>query len=191
MSTRSALAYKTGEDKWSGVYCHFDGYPTNRGKQIWEILMKDFILNRGVLGVANSGNTSLQSFVDIYIKGHIGGWSNFPDVCYCHSPEFVQRDGVNENIITSDNPDALFIEWVYVIDVENKKLIILCGGRAKGMYEEKAPDGRKWKSPNYTHYPVIELTISPDLPEPDWEKIQKQGAEISNSYYHKFSQKED
>lgn len=191
MSTRSCLAYKTGEEKWSGVYCHSDGYPTNRGKQVWEILMKDFILNRGVLGVANSGKTSLQSFVDIYIKGHIGGWSSFPEVCYCHSPEFVQRDGLQENTVTSDNPDALFIEWVYVIDVENKKLEIYKGGRAKGMHEEKSDDGRKWKSPNYTHYLVVSLDISPDLPEPDWEKIEKQGSEIGNKMYNLYKSKED
>lgn len=196
MSTRSCLAYKT-KDGWEGVYCHWDGYPTNRGKQIWEILMRDFVLNRGKLGVANKGDTALQAFVDIYIKGHKGGWSAFPKECYCHNAEFVMRDGIRDWTWETDKTsDALFIEWVYVIDVANKKLIIYSGGRAKGEHAEQSlPDKdtgevRKWKTPNYKHYLVCELEINPDAKEPDWEAIEKKGSDISNEMHDKYGKKE-
>lgn len=186
MSTRSCLAYKT-KTGWQGTYCHWDGYPTNRGKQIWEILMQQFILNRGKLGIANKGNTALQAFVDIYIKGHKGGWSAFPTECYCHSPEFVMRDGIRDWTFQTDKTaDPLFIEWVYVIDIENKKLIIYTGARAKGEHTDKAVDGRSWKSLNYKHYIVCELDINPDAKEPNWEAIEKKGSDISNQMYDKF-----
>ena len=187
MSTRSALAYKTKEG-WEGVYCHWDGYPTNRGKQIWEILMQKFVLNKGKIGVSNDGSTALQSFVDVYIKGHKGGWSVFPDECYCHSPEFMMRDGVHDNWETDKTVNALFIEWVYVIDIENKKLFIYTGARAEGEHEEKASNGRKWKSPNYQHYLVCEIEINPDAKEPNWDFVEATGAKISNEMYKKYKE---
>lgn len=197
MSTRSCLAYKT-KDGWSGTYCHWDGYPTNRGKQIWEILMRDFVLNRGKLGVANKGDTALKAFVEIYIKGHKGGWSAFPKECYCHSAEFVMRDGAKNDapLMTNKTVDPLFIEWVYVIDIENKKLIIYTGVRAEGEHEESVTDKktkeiRKWESPNYKHYLVCEVDINPDAKEPDWEAIEKKGNDISNEMSDKYEPKKE
>ncbi len=190
MSTRSLLAYKT-QTGFEGCYCHWDGYPTNRGKQIWEIIMQQFILNKGKIGVVNDGSTALQSFVDIYIKGHRGGWSAFPTECYCHSAEFVMRDGVHDNWETNKDTDPLFIEWVYVIAIENKKLIIYTGGRARGEHKEENIKGEKYTSPNYKHYIVCELDINPDEKEPDWESIERKGSDISNEMYLKFKDKED
>ena len=198
MSTRSCLAYKTTEKGFEGIYCHWDGYPTNRGKQIWEILMQQFVLNRGKPGIANQGNTALQAFVDIYIKGHRGGWSVFPKECYCHSAEFVMRDGAkdNEPFLTEKTVDPLFIEWVYILDVANKQLIIYTGARAKGEHEEKSlnretKEVRRWSSPNYKHYFVCELDINPDAKEPDWKAIEKKGSDISNEMYEKYEPKKE
>ena len=154
--------------------------------------MSKFVLNKGKLGVANKGDTALQAFVDVYIKGHKGGWSSFPDECYCHSPEFVMRDGARDEMMTDKTADPLFIEWVYVIDVENKKMLIYVGGRAKGKHIEKSlPDKdtgevRSWKSENYKHYLVCELDINPDVPEPNWEFVEATGSKISNEMYKKF-----
>ena len=156
--------------------------------------MQQFILNKGKPGITNDGSRALQGFVDIYIKGHRGGWSAFPTECYCHDPDFVMRDGdrSNEPFLTDKAADPLFIEWVYVIDIENKKLIIYTHGRAKGETEEKVLDRktkevRKWSSPNYTHYLVCELDINPDTKEPDWEAIEKTGSDISNKMYEKYN----
>ena len=186
MSTRSCLAYKTKKG-FTGVYCHFDGYPTARGKEIWAILMKDFVLNKGKLGISNDGKRSLQSFVDVYIKGHPGGWSSFPKECYCHSAEFVMRDGVRESIIDETCPDALFIEWLYVIDVEAKKMLIYAGGRAEGQIEKKGRDDKPYFTPNYKHYLVRIIKITPDAGEPNWKEIEKRGDAISTDMYNKFS----
>lgn len=189
MSTRSCLAYKT-KDGWQGTYCHWDGYPTNRGKQIWKILMRDFVMNRGKLGIANKGDTALQSFVEIYINGHKGGWSAFPDECYCHSPAFVMRDGKRKDaLMTEKTADALFIEWIYVIDADNKKLIIYTNGRAKGEHTEKVKGGRSRSSPNYKHYLVAEIDINPDTKEPNWEKIEEAGNRIGKEMYEKYGEK--
>lgn len=189
MSTRSCLAFKTKEG-WSGTYCHWDGYPTNRGPQIWNILMEQFILNKGKLGIANKGDTALQAFVDIYIKGHKGGWSAFPKECYCHSPEFVMRDGDKSKakLMTEKNADPLFIEWIYVIDVAHKKLLIYTHGREKGTHKEgPGRDNKMWDSPNYKHYLVCEVVINPDAKEPDWKAIEKKGNDISNEMYDKYN----
>jgi hypothetical protein len=190
MSTRSAIGWKT-ETGWDGVYVHFDGYPTGRGPELWKVLMEKFVLNKGRLGVLNKGDTALQSFVDIYIKGHRGGWSSFPKECYCHSADFVMRDGQknNEPYMTEKRSDPLFIEWVYVIDVANKKLIIYTHGRAKGEHWEGEKD-RRWKQPNYKHYFVCEVDINPDAPEPNWEFIEATGQKISNEMHDKFDKKE-
>jgi len=191
MSTRSCLAYKTKEG-WEGTYCHWDGYPTNRGVQIWDILMKEFILNKGKPGVSNDGNITkaLQAFVNIYINGHKGGWSSFPDECYCHSPEFVMRDGVEDDEMETDKTaDALFIEWVYVIDAEDKKLLIYIGGRAEGSHKNTSANGiGEWKSLNYKHYLVESIDLNPDVKEPDWEDIESKGGKIREEMSEKFKE---
>jgi len=188
MSTRSCIAEKT-KTGFKGVYCHFDGYPTCRGKEIWDILMKKFILNKGVIGVSNDGTRALRSFVDIYIKGHRGGWSNFPESCYCHTPDFVMRDGVPDGTMNEKTADALFIEWVYAIDVEKKTLTIYVQGRAKGETKEKGVNGNEWNSPNYAHCFVCELDINPDSKEPNWEKVEADGAKVSKDMSELYSTK--
>lgn len=174
MSTRSALAFKT-EDGWEGIYCHWDGYPTNRGSQIWKILMEDFCLNKGELGVQNDGKieTALRSFVDVYIKGHPSGWSSFPDTCYCHDPGFVMRDGIIDGKITSKDNDPLFIEWVYIIDVKEKKLVILTSYSTGKTIQKVDYKGKKYDSSEYAHKVACVADIDPDKPEPDWEAIER------------------
>jgi len=192
MSTRAAIAFKT-EEGWSGVYSHWDGYPTSLGARIWDTIMKEFILNKGEIGIANDGSRSLQSFVDVYIKGHRGGWSSFPETCYCHDPEFVMRDGdkTQEEFMDQDHSDPLFIEWVYIIDPDMKTLTVLTHGRSKGLEHNKVVDKktgevRKWDSPKYAHYPVVVLSLNPDIAEPNWEAIEKKGGEISEQMSKKF-----
>src|SRR5262245_40639553 len=119
MSTRACIAYierpeDESADRWRGVYSHFDGYPTGLGAKLWDVIRTQFLFNTGHTGVANSGavENALTSFIAVYIKGHPAGWSVFDDVCYCHDPDFVLRDGVRDGLITSEAPDPLFIEYV-------------------------------------------------------------------------------
>lgn len=192
MSTRSAIGFKTDEG-WNGIYCHWDGYPTNRAHQIWELAMNEFILNKGEIGVANNCDVSkaLEAFVAVYIKGHRGGWSCFPKECFCHSAEFVMRDGCkdDEAFMTQDTSDALFIEWLYIIDPQDKSMSIYTHGRQKGYHMEEA-NGNKWKQNNYTHYLVEKVVFDPDKPEPDWKRIEKKGSDLSNKMYERYKDEE-
>ena len=178
MSTRSAIAYGTPKE-WQGVYSHYDGYPEGVGAMVWKVLMTEFVLNQGRSGVVNDGSTALQSFVDIYINGHPGGWSSFANECYCHSPDFVMRDGVRDGSVSSDdNPDALFIEWVYIVDVQAKKLHVLVAARARGYTTETNDAGESWKHTNYKHYHVVSFDIDADIAPPKWKVVQEMGAAI-------------
>ena len=110
MSTRGAIAFGAVAS-WVGVYQHWDSYPSSLGPKVWAFLQEH-------------GIEALQRF----IEAHPGGFSSFPDSCYCHDEYFAQRDGssakdspyFNEKapvgLETNENTDALFIEWVYVID---------------------------------------------------------------------------
>lgn len=36
MGTRSAIVLKREDGKYQGIYCHWDGYPSNNGKILFE-----------------------------------------------------------------------------------------------------------------------------------------------------------
>lgn len=154
MSTRSILAYSKGKS-WEGIYCHWDGYPTNRGKQIWEILHRDFIGNAGEIGIANKKDphNAVKAFIQIYIKGHSGGWSSFPEGCYCHDAGFVMRDGVTSHIEKPKHLKDTWCEWLYVVDPVKLTLTIF------SVYKDK------WETPVVT----VDLMGK----EPDWKTIEK------------------
>lgn len=101
MATRSCVGYFI-ENKWKGVYCHFDGYPPITGKNVWKMIKQ-------------LGNENFIKF----IEEHPGGFSSFPELCYCHN-----RKNPREMIITSDFPDPLFIEWLYLLNSKENKLYI-------------------------------------------------------------------
>lgn len=65
MSTRSIIAEPAG-DGFTGIYCHWDGYPTCRGAQLWEALaelggdvdaLKAWALRPGEVGYWSSFGT--------------------------------------------------------------------------------------------------------------------------------------
>ena len=155
MSTRSILGSISNEKgkKWEGVYCHWDGYPTNRGSQIWDILHKQFINNEGDIGVQNTSNITgkINAFLKIYVDGHKGGWSSFPDQCYCHDPSFVMRDGVHENLINDKGAKDSWCEYAYILDPEKATMTIYCSYKS-------------WTKP----IAVVDLLGK----EPDWKKIE-------------------
>ena len=116
-----------------------------------------------------SYSEKLKAFIDIYIKGHPSGYSSFPDICYCHTPEFVMRDGLPDGKITNLDVDPLWIEWVYVIDPQECKMIIFVSVEAK---DSKSED------PKYELYKVCEIELNPDKPEPNWKEIEEKGYKI-------------
>lgn len=183
MSTRACVAYEVNKpDDWIGIYSHWDGYPSHLGKEIWKILHTEFIGNKGKIGIGNKGDVenAIKAFIEIYVKGHEGGWSSFGVECYCHSPEFVMRDGVRSGKITSDDPDPLFLEWVYVLNPVKKTMTIYTH-KAQPKYKEKPQFksvdpvrmGKYWDYGHcaYKHEIVEVVDLTSD--EPDWKKIEE------------------
>lgn len=62
MSTRSVIARKTGAKSFSGVYHHWDGYPSGLGATLFEVRNKHF-----------KGDT--QALLNYLIDKHPQGWS--------------------------------------------------------------------------------------------------------------------
>ncbi len=185
MSTRGCIAFKSKKKgiDWEGVYQHFDSYPTGLGKTIWDVLHKDFIDNKGGIGVQNDGDVSkaIQAFIDINIKGHRSGWSAFPDKCYCHDPAFVMRDGTRDMSITSKESNPLSVEYVYILSPKTKSMTILSSkvDSKDGQILDKTVKTKDGKT-DYGHCICWheELCIV-DLAgkEPNWEAIEKLDSE--------------
>lgn len=164
MSTRGCIAERIG-NHWRGVYQHSDSYPTWLGPKIWDILHDTF-------------KGDIRAFLDFTIKEHDGGWSRFPNICYCHG-HFAERDGTKpgeeKGIIkgcecnrkpyrsdSNDGPicDPLFIEWVYILDPKFKKMAILSHIR-----EDLGKDNCLYK-----HQFI--RTVSLNEEEPYWQDIE-------------------
>lgn len=154
MSTRACLAVASPEG-WEGVYVHNDGNPTHLGKAIWRVLQERFISPTDVRTGFETPSPleGARAFCEVCITGHPGGWSSFPDVCYCHDPAFVTRDGVRDHRLASGDWDAS-IEWVYVVDPTRLTLAVMQSFRQGG-----AP---------------LETVATIDLlgPEPDWRRLE-------------------
>jgi len=143
------------------------------------------------------------------IKQHPGGFSYYPEICYCHDAYFTKRDGsaapdsefystdVQENIITNENSDPLFIEYVYILDCEAQMLHVLTHIPAMCNPKWESPDGRVVFSTSrlidgstvvdyghcaYSHAHVVSFPV--EGPEPDWTQVEGQ----ANQVYDKASQ---
>lgn len=184
MSTRGAVAIKT-ETGWRGVYNHFDSYPEGLGKDVWDHLktqvdsLKDFATKlletddwRNYLGGGLCEYCGKRGLGQPHtINGTIIGKDGIPD------PE--AKDHMHGDLgdkITNDNNDALFIEYVYVIDVDEKTMTILTNVRLEGTTEVTHPNRETYDSPNYGHSKVV--TVSLDGDEPDWEALDKTARKI-------------
>jgi len=156
MSTRSVIATTQG-DGWQGVYCHFDGYPTCRGPRLWKVL-SDCGFDR-------------DRFEAEVLTPHPGGYSSFPETCYCHDP---RHDPTNVMRYTEadEEASALFIEWVYVVG-RNVLTIYTCVPTGEERRCEN-DDGRWWMEPAYRWVVVTQVPL--DGPEPDWQAIEDAAA---------------
>mgnify|MGYP001577883886 CR=1 FL=1 len=160
MSTRGVLAVVEG-DGWKGLYQHSDSYPTWLGKGLWAWLQEH--------GTKEYAKT---------LKKHPGGYSSFPEVCYCHDESFGENGKVPTMRITSKRPDPLFIEWVYAVDVETEMVSVF-----EHQDDEAFDEGRILDSPkleedgwwNYGHCRYRHRLVGVfDLKglEPDWEALE-------------------
>jgi len=102
MSTRGLIARTTGESTFEGRYLHWDNYPTERGKQLLEMLHSRF-------------KTDLSAMLHFLIDEHSAGWSVCGEKCFCHGDRHEEAQVVTEK-------DDCGAEWAYVFDEEQKVL---------------------------------------------------------------------
>lgn len=199
MSTRGCVAVKRGKG-WEGVYNHFDSYPSGLGSGLWEYLqgktqgeLEEFAsellqygdwreyLNGGVCEYC--GKKGLGQPCNI--SGAIYGKSDTPP-----DPEGKHHDhSPSDSRVTPDNAaeDALWIEWVYVVNPETRTVEVFTGARGEGEHEERAYDGRRFMSPNYQYVSVGHFGL--DI-QPEWERLEKRGDELSEEMQGRYSREE-
>ncbi len=86
---------------------------------------------------------------------------------------------VEDQHITSENPDPLFIEWVYVIDPQTAAFHVLThNGQARRSIplppgEWCRPDGHgHWNYGHCVYWHELIASLSVHGPEPDWESLE-------------------
>jgi hypothetical protein len=194
MGTRGCVAVN-GESpdfkQWRGCYNHWDSYPTGLGKEVW-----DTIQSIGVKAVVD-GVTKVGDWreflsggvcefcgkvegqpVDIssrlFTKPDSG---EFPDPLALNHSHAEPGDG----IITSEAPDPLFIEWVYVIEPATMQMAVMAAMSKPGykMREVDAGEQPVLSNDGYWHYGhcaykhVIVTVVGLTGPDPDWAAIEK------------------
>ena len=152
MSTRGCVAVGVPA-KWEGVFNHWDSYPAGLGKEVWKIL---------------SGRDDLRSLCDEILSA--GRWE-----------AFLHRMDPMEDYVTSETPDPLFIEWVYIIDPERRMLHIL-HNQSVGKDDWSKPrldppqllPGRIVDYGRFRYRHVLAAKVRIDGPEPDWSAITRE-----------------
>ena len=137
--------------KWEGVYNHYASNPIYLGDSLWHILHQE----------ANF-DTIIQKLLQF------GRWENF---CGDEKEDYDH--------ITSENPDPLFIDWVYIVDSERRMLHVL---KSEMLDDEDLSQPRREPVTlsnrvvfygNCTYKHVLVASVKLDGPEPDWAQIQK------------------
>lgn len=161
MSTRSIIGHPYG-DGFRGRYCHWDGYPTYNGKQIWDIVKRDGIDRAtAILFYKNFQWSSLN--ID-KVKPDVMNGEDWANVVPGYGT--VYTDATDDDWVTwtgSEEDDLWCTEWAYIIDEFSFTLSIF------------KIDGNQ-----------VTLVTSVNMyndPEPDWEAIQMKGHGISEEFY--------
>jgi hypothetical protein len=191
MSTRSVIATGT-EQKWRGHFCHWDGYPSAKGPDLWAIVKRDGLdaararfleeyatwstisaTQPNIEGVTPDKGApfgSPEQVASYFAPGGIYGESliNVPGYGTAHRPDPEQ----SEWIITNDGPDG-GTEWAYVLS--DTALVIFerrygdpetDDGHGTGMFGFGASDtdaGGYWK---------LVGTYPWDNAEPQWDDVE-------------------
>jgi hypothetical protein len=163
MSTRGCIALRRMDGDWRGYYHHSDSYPTWLGRKLWARL------RQAPPALFRCDERSLFHWLEC-------------------------DPGIDKTIeITSDNPDPLFIEWVYVIDRERRTVTVLTSQHkdnpaskfSNHLVPVKREDGFwDYGTSAYRLVPVCEFPI--DGPEPDWESIEEVGHVIGSALENPF-----
>ena len=159
MPTRGCVATGT-PTSWKGVYNRFTSYPKGLGKEVWEHLQ---------VIIAKEGD--LKGFSDIL---------NYPEWQIYLARENASNAKIHH--ITSDNPNPLFTEWVYVVDVEKEMVYVLKseGNESRPRVCVKAireigprADGtRVWDYGHCVYWHTLVGSFPLRGKEPDWENLR-------------------
>ncbi len=213
MSTRGCVAIAKGKG-WIGVYNHFDSYPEGLGKNLWAHLKSNFKISElskfaenllqfddwrnylnGKVGVCEyCGKKGLGQphsingricFVSKKTNNDLEITYNLNKIGYPDPEAKYHQHGNLSNKMTSEEPDPLFIEWVYVIDPKEQTFSVYASRRAKGSYKKKSSDGlRSWKSPNYEHFLVKRFLFKGA--EPNWKSLGKKANRMCEAAEERF-----
>jgi hypothetical protein len=158
MSTRSVLARVEG-DGFVGRYAHCDGYPTARGKELFESyrqlgedaeMLRQYAIREGESGYWSSYKTP-DEYVASPDRSTPEGEAAFQSFNYPHG---WTPDGEGGQLINS-NGDNWGTEWAYVI-----------ADKGLSVFENRYRDG-DYKKPFWYHIGTYKWDE-----EPDWAKVE-------------------
>jgi hypothetical protein len=117
MSTRSTIGYETADGGYVGVYCHFDGYPSNIGPSLHEMLHADVVimvekaLRRGGMRCLNGPG----DFEDYNERSEREHWLH--DTWPERNEDYAYRKCLDGRVEFIDGSDTVF-EWLPKIGYE-------------------------------------------------------------------------
>lgn len=194
MSTRGCIAVKQGEG-WVGVYNHFDSYPTELGQKVWAELHKSKDIKATadkMLRLGDFRNYEADGVCEYCGRSGLGQPHDITGVCFdkvkdkpvdpdckdhAHSPQGLIK--YNKKM---EKEEALWLEWVYVIDVEHAILKVFTSARDKGQHKVQSPRGA-YKSSNYHWVLVTNLSVKGE--EPNWKEVEDKGCKLNAIAYEK------
>lgn len=93
-----------------------------------------------------------------------------------HSHALDGGKSVEDTYVTSEDPDPLFLEWVYVLDPSSRSLEILThrgtSSNGRPVDEPWLRDDGYWEYGHCAYRHVRIALVDLDGPEPDWQLIQ-------------------
>ena len=145
MSTRSCVAIPQG-DGWKGRYVHSDGYPEHMVPTLLDLIARKGVDRvRDVLINWNPG----WSFVGTYegITNYLG--EDRAHFVSDYGLAYSKHEANMTDWITSEDNDALFIEFVYILGP--KSLIVLEHYATDETHTITLSDGREYEERKYAH----------------------------------------
>lgn len=145
MGTRSVIARGTALDNWQGRYCHWDGYPSGVGRDLFQLYQGHFQRDAAAM---------LKALLDDH-RGwsHVSGdWNlepgfgskNGPE-CYCHG----ERSEKFRWYYSSDGREE---EYTYIINPETHTMLMrLHNGVVEVDLDGPEPDWKKIEEVDELH----------------------------------------
>lgn len=187
MATRGAIARRTGEHTFTGIYHHWDSYPEGLGKTLFELYngffkrdldaMLRVLLDEHPAGwsTINGADFSLPAGYHNTTTEEIANGTPKGPACYCHGD---RNETGNE--VTEETASDTGCEFVYVFDVHER---IGDQSQANALPEVRmlittnyarnrtaAPDTFGTATDKWRTIAIVDLNGN----EPNWESIREE-----------------